>query len=185
MSTPAHIDPAPIPDPDEAAPVLPPVRETFRAVVRSCAPRARDFGPSEWEAAESLVEDALAQRPAEVRKQIGTFLKVLRLLPVVRYGRRFPALSARGQVAVLRWLERAPVLLLRRGVWGVRTLSFLAVYGQDGVRREIGYRADPRGWAVRPEAGTAADHGLGVGPSDPGIAGDSGGPGEASPGGAP
>lgn len=137
-------------------PVLPPVRTVFRAVVQTCAPRAHGFGAEAWEAAEALVEDALDQRPPEVRRQIATFLKVLKLLPVLRYGRTFPALSPERRVAVLRRLERAPLLLLRRGVWGVRTLSYLAVYGQDSVRREIGYRADSRGWEARPDAGTAA-----------------------------
>lgn len=102
------------------------------------------------------MEEALARRPPEVRRQIATFLRILDLLPVPRYGRRFSSLAPERRLAVLRWLERAPLLLLRRGVWGVRTLSYLAVYGQDGVRREIGYRADPRGWEVRPDAGTAA-----------------------------
>lgn len=153
-----------------ASPVLPPVRDVFRAVVQTVVPRAHGFGADDWRRAEALVEEALSRRPPGVRGQIVTFLRVLNALPVPRYLRTFAGLSTSRRVGVLRWLERSPVLLLRRGVWGVRTLSFLAVYGQDSVRAAIGYRADPRGWDARPEAQTAAGRigGSGESGADPG-----------------
>jgi hypothetical protein len=52
-------------------------------------------------------------------------------------------------LALLRGLERSPLLLLRRGVWGVRTLAFMACYAQAGARRRIGYAASPSGWEAR------------------------------------
>lgn len=138
---------------------LPPVRAVFRAVVVTVAPRAGSFGPGEWARAEELVEEALRQRPPAIRRQIRLFLRVIHHLPRIRYGRSFPRLSPERRLRVLQGLESAGLLLVRRGVWGVRTLAYLAVYGQDPVRERIGYRADPRGWQARPGAATAATHG--------------------------
>lgn len=132
--------------------VLPPVRALFRAAVETAAPRAAGFGEGEWERAEALVEDALSRRPAGVRRQFGLFLRAVGWIALVRFGRMFPRLDAERRLRLLSGLERAPVLALRRGVWGVRTLSFLAVYGQDRVRAAIGYRAHPGGWEERRRA---------------------------------
>ena len=46
-------------------------------------------------------------------------------------------------------MQDAPLLLLRRGFWGLRTLIFMGYYGRDAARDAIGYRADPRGWEIR------------------------------------
>lgn len=143
----------------DSKPVLPPVRSVFRALVETVAPRASSFDEGAWARAEALVENALAQRPPAIRRQIGIFLRILDVLPLLRHGRRFRGLSDAGRTSVLKRLERSGVLLLRRGLWGVRTLAFMAVYGQDVVRERIGYRATADGWDARPGAATAATHG--------------------------
>ncbi|HSG47116.1 MAG TPA: hypothetical protein VLA43_04780 [Longimicrobiales bacterium] len=144
-------------------PILPPVRAVFRAVVETVVPRAGAFGDAEWSRGEALVEEMLADRPASVRRQLSAFLRLVEFLAMLRTGRRFSRLAPPGRLRFLRSLERSRLLLLRRGVWGVRTLGFLAVYGQDPVRAHIGYRPDPRGWEARPGAATAATHGEGGG----------------------
>lgn len=140
-------------------PALPPVRAVFRAVVETVAPRAGAFGEEEWTRGEALVEAMLADRPAAVRRQLIAFLRLVEVLPVLGRGRRFSRLPPEGRLRVLRGLERSRLLLIRRGVWGVRTLGFLAVYGQEPFRARIGYRPDPAGWDARPGAATAVTHG--------------------------
>lgn len=136
------------------------VRPVFRAVVMTVAPRATAFGEGEWREAERLVNDALAQRPAPVRRQFVGFLRLLDLIPLLRHRRTFTTLPGEARLQLLRRLERAPLLLLRRGTWGVRTLAFLAVYGQDAVREAMGYRASAAGWDAR--GGTASPEGPGT-----------------------
>ena len=46
-------------------------------------------------------------------------------------------------------MENAPLLLMRRGFWGIKTLVFMGYYGRDEARAEVGYRATVRGWAAR------------------------------------
>ena len=138
--------------------VLPPVRACFRAVATAAVPAAEALDEAGWARAEALVEAALAARPAAQRRQLRLFLRALDLLPLARWGRRFPALPPERRARVLAALERAPVMALRRGVWGVRTLAFMGWYGQADVRRGIGYRADPRGWSARD--GSASPPGL-------------------------
>ncbi|MDT8340625.1 MAG: hypothetical protein RQ751_03855 [Longimicrobiales bacterium] len=130
----------------EPSPTLAPVRAPFRAVVETVVPRAAAFDGAAWVRAEALVEGALAERTPSERRQLRVFLRLLDLLPFLRYGVRFPRLAPPRRLRVLRRLERAPLLRLRRGVWGVRTLALLAVYGQEAERARVGYRADPRGW---------------------------------------
>lgn len=139
------------------APVLPPVRALFRAAVETAAPRSAGFGAEEWARAEALVEGALAQRPPGVRRQLVLFLRAVGALSLLRHGRRFPRLAPARRLKLLRGLESSRLLPLRRGVWGLRTLAFMAVYGQDEVRMAIGYRAHPDGWEARRAGETSGE----------------------------
>lgn len=147
----------------DSNPVLPSVRPVFRAVVETVAPRASSFDDGAWARAEALVENALAQRSPDVRRQVGIFLRLLDALPLLRHGKRFRRLDDARRVRFLKGLERSRILLLRRGLWGIRTLSYMGVYGQDCVRERIGYRATAEGWDARPGAITAATYGGGDG----------------------
>jgi hypothetical protein len=71
------------------------------------------------------------------------------VLSVLRYGKVFGRLDADRRALLLGRLENSPVLLLRRGLWGLRTLVYMGYYGQPQVREAIGYRAHPDGWAAR------------------------------------
>jgi len=140
-------------------------RPIFRAVAETVAPRARSFDPEAWRRGEALAGRLVAMRPAAVRRQLVLFLRILDLLPLLRWGRRFRSLPPERRLAVLRRLERAPLLAVRRGVWGVRTLAWVAVYGQAPVQEAVGYRPSPDGWGARPEAVSAAHR---AGGGDPG-----------------
>lgn len=124
---------------------LAPVRETFRAVVVTVVPEARDLDREGWEELESIVGDALSDRPEPMRRQFRIFLRAIRWLPVLRWARPFPTLDAARRRRFLAALQDAPVLLVRRGFWGVRTLAFMGYYGRDEARRAVGYDARLRG----------------------------------------
>lgn len=129
--------------------ILAPVRAVFRAVATTVVPEAAALDEAGWRELEAIVEWQLGERPPAMRRQIVAFLRALNLLPLARYGRTLASLGAGRRTAVLRALQDAPVPLLRRGVWGVRTLVFMGYYGRAAAAAEIGYRADPRGWAAR------------------------------------
>ncbi|MGQ0640468.1 MAG: hypothetical protein ACT4P6_06805 [Gemmatimonadaceae bacterium] len=132
--------------------VLEPVRPIFRAVATTMVPELRSAGPTMWAELEAEVERALAERPNTVRRQLVSFLRLLDWWPLPRYGRRLTKLDDTKRTALLESLERHPLLLIRRGMWGVRTLVFLGYYTRDDVAAFIGYRGHPDGWSARPES---------------------------------
>jgi hypothetical protein len=129
--------------------VLPRLRAPFRAIARTIVPEARTLTEAEWEEVERIVEEAIARRPIAMRRQLAAFIRVVELLPVTRFGRTFSALDDQRRTRVLRALENAPVLVVRRGFWGLRTLIFMGFYARPGVAAELGYRASARGWEAR------------------------------------
>jgi hypothetical protein len=129
--------------------VLPSVRPVLRAIGATVVPEADQLDAAEWTALERIVADALAARPAALRRQLLFFVRLVEWLPLVRYGRRFTQLDAARRTRFLESLQDAPLLLLRRGCWGLRTLVLMGYYGRPEAARAIGYSADPRGWEVR------------------------------------
>ena len=124
-------------------------RATFRAVATTVVPEADNLAPHEWAELEGIVAQALAGRPASVRRQLALFLRVLNAFARLRTARAFHALDAPARTRLLETLQDSPVLVLRRGVWGVRTLALMGYYARAGVGQQLGYRADVRGWEVR------------------------------------
>jgi hypothetical protein len=86
-----------------------------------------------------IVEQALGARPESVRRQFGVLLKVLQWAPLARYGAPFERLGPERQDKVLRWFEGAPVLVLRKGFWGLKALIFMGFYGRAEAGAQIGY----------------------------------------------
>ncbi|HTT68261.1 MAG TPA: hypothetical protein VMF70_09540 [Gemmatimonadales bacterium] len=126
--------------------VIPTVRPLFRALATTFVPEAASLDERGWAEAEQIVAEFLAGRPAGVRRQLTLLLRLLDFLPLLRWGRRFRSLDAAHREQFLAAMQDAPLLLLRRGVWGVRTLAFMAYYARPAAAAAIGYRADPRGW---------------------------------------
>lgn len=122
---------------------------TFRALAETIVPEARELDPPAWAELEGIVDDALASRGSAVRRQLRLFIRALNVLPLFRFGKTFRALDDARRTAFLLAIQDAPLLLLRRGFWGVRTLIFMGYYGRDAARQAIGYHADPRGWEMR------------------------------------
>jgi hypothetical protein len=132
------------------APSLPAsVWPTFRTLVLCVVPSAEGLDEGGWTAVQRIVGTALAQRPGTVRRQIALFLRLVSLLAFLRHGRRFTDLPLEKARRFLRGLERSPVLMVRRGFWGVRTLALMGYYARPEARAALGYQASGGGWRDR------------------------------------
>jgi hypothetical protein len=136
--------------------VLPPIRPAFRALARAIVPETRELDAGGWGELEAIVEDALAQRPPAVRRQLAVFIRLLTYLPVFRWGRTFRSLDRDRQARFLHGMQSSRIFLFRRGFWGLRTLVYMGYYGREEAYRRIGYQARLRGWVEHPDAPDAA-----------------------------
>lgn len=118
----------------------------FRAVAEAVVPEVAGLDDEAWADLVEVVEGALADRPADVRRQLLLFLRLVDWLSVPVRARRLQDLGREPRASFLRRLQDSRFLLLRRGVWGLRTLVFMGYYGRPEAREEIGYRARPGGW---------------------------------------
>jgi hypothetical protein len=132
-----------------AQPVLEPVGTAFRAIAETIVPEASTLDPAGWRELVGIVEAALADRPPRLRRQLVLLIRALEALPRLRFGLPLSALDPERRARVLSRVQDAPLSLLRRGFWGLRTLVLMGYYGRAGAAAEIGYRGDPRGWQAR------------------------------------
>lgn len=121
----------------------------LRAIGTTIVPEATDLDEREWLELEEIVRTALAPRPRALQRQFVLLVRGIDWLALLRYGRRFTALDPVRRQRLLERLQNAPLLLVRRGIWGLRTLLLMGYYGRAAAARAIGYRADPRGWKAR------------------------------------
>lgn len=156
-------------------------RPTFRALAATIVPEAADLDVAGWAEVERIVDEALSKRPPGIRRQLLVFIRLLNVLPVLRWGRTFRRLDPERRRRFLRALQDAPVLLLRRGFWGVRTFVYMGYYARPEAYAGVGYRAKLRGWLEHPEAppaaraSAAAEADRGAGRAPPGGAEPGGG----------
>src|SRR5256885_13391501 len=142
----------------------------FRAVATCVVPEASRLDAAQWDEMAAIVARAIAARPRTLQRQLALFLILLEWFPLVRYGRRLSRLEPARRTKFLDRLQRSPLLLLRRGFWGVRTLVLMGYYGRPAAAAEIGYRADARGWEARrgappgPTTSSSSARGGGAGP---------------------
>lgn len=126
-----------------------PVRDVFRAVAVTVVPEAQSLDEKAWNELESTIDKGLEARPESIRRQLRLFLRAIDVLPLFRFARKFRQLDFEKRTRFLLALQDSPLLLIRRGFWGLRTLVFMGYYGRDEAQRAIGYRANVRGWDVR------------------------------------
>jgi len=129
--------------------ILSPVRHILYAVATAVVPESSSLDERGWAELYAVIDGAVAEREPRIRRQLLVFVRVLQLLAVVRYGRPLTRLDVRRRTRVLEWVERSPLLLVRRGFWGLRTLIFMGYYTRADVGEAIGYRASARGWSAR------------------------------------
>ena len=121
----------------------------FRAVATCVVPEATRLDAAQWDEVEAIVARAVGARSRTVQRQLAVFLILLEWLPLLRYARRLSRLDPARRSQFLDRVQRAPLLLLRRGFWGVRTLILMGYYGRPAAAAAVGYRADARGWEAR------------------------------------
>lgn len=112
---------------------------TYRAAAACIVPSDEQSPGGDSDAALGLADAALADRPARDRKLLGTFLRALEFLPVLRYGRRFSKLPPEKRARFLASLERSRVPELRQGFFGVKTFALMGYYGHPSTWAELGY----------------------------------------------
>ena len=132
---------------------LAPARRLFRAMAATIVPELNTVDEDVWSRTEAIITQGLSSRPDAIARQLVLFIRLVNVLAVVRFLRPFTALDDARRLRLLSSLERAPVLAIRRGVWGLRTLVFMGYYGQDDVRAALGYRATSFGWRAVGQAG--------------------------------
>lgn len=124
-------------------------RAAFRAAAIAFVPELGRASDPVWDRLEGTVSQVLAARPAAMVRQLRLFLAALDLLSRIRHGRGLAGLDLERRIAFLHRFERSSALLIRRGVWGLRTLVFMGYYTQADVIAAVGYRASAAGWAAR------------------------------------
>jgi len=123
-------------------------RDILRAIATTVVPEAKALAESEWEDVERIIASALSKRPPVIVRQVMLFLRTVQRLPLLRYGARFTSLDDARRAQVLNWLQDNRIFLLRKGMWGLRTLVLMGYYARPAAADEIGYRANARGWEV-------------------------------------
>ena len=118
----------------------------FRALATSFVPETAHATDTQWTLLEATVAGALAARSAALQKQVALFIRVVDGAARVRYGKGLVSLDAGRRTALLQWFARSPVLLFRRGIWGLRTLVMMGWYTQPDIIAALGYTAHPQGW---------------------------------------
>jgi hypothetical protein len=124
---------------------------TFRAFAVAVVPEMSALDEGGWSEAGAAIDRVLQSRPPKMRRQLAMFLRILELLPLSRYGRRLHSLDPARRLRFLQSLETSRVTLIRRGVWGLRTLVLLGYYTRPETMQSVGYRATARGWQARAE----------------------------------
>ncbi len=121
--------------------------EFLKVLAARIVPEISDLDASGLGRFFGIIDGALQDRPASVRRKFATFLGVLRWAPVPRFGRPFELLPVERKDAVLRWFEDCPVSILRKGFWGLKAMVFMGYYGQPETNELIGYAPDLDGKA--------------------------------------
>jgi hypothetical protein len=127
--------------------------KTLRAVVATVVPQAADLDEYGWLEVEAIIERAISDRPIRQRRQISVFVRIVEFAPLLRRGALFSRLDPDHRTSCLLAFQHSPILLLRRGLWGLRTLAFMGYYGRTEAASRIGYKASPAGWEARGESG--------------------------------
>lgn len=124
-------------------------RDTFRACAIAFVPDLADADDDAWREVEATVEHALSLRPPRMQRQVRLLLRALHFLAGIRFGASIGDVPRPDLERFLLALQHSRILLMRRGIWGLRTLAFMGHYTRPVVMQRIGYRAHARGWAAR------------------------------------
>src|SRR5258706_10325572 len=128
----------------------------FRAIASTVVPEAASLDEKGWAELAAIVEGAVADRPASLKRQLGLLVAALEWGPVVRFGRRFSALDEPRRVRFLAGVQGAPLLLLRRGLLGLPAPPFLGLHSWRAGAEGRWERGAPPGAGRPAGVGSAA-----------------------------
>lgn len=114
-------------------------RVLLRAAAICLVPPAAKLDPAAWDEFFEIVRDALLERSFSVRMQFQLFLTFLNIAAWLGYGWNFTRLDPPNQETLLRWLEDNPLLILRQGFWGLKTLVLMGYYGRPALWGRLAY----------------------------------------------
>jgi hypothetical protein len=114
-------------------------RRFLISLANRIVPESAGAPPQVTEPLLAAVDEELRPRPRLQQLEFKLLLFAIRWMTVPFTLRRFERLPGERQDRWLRFLENAPLTLLRVGIWGLKTLVFLGYYSQDGVLRRIIY----------------------------------------------
>ena len=103
-------------------------------------PEIAELSAAEWDDSVQVIESYLSTRPVKMQRQVRLFVRILNIAAILATGKTLPRSDIQSRTRFLHRIERGPVPLLRRGLWGVRTLVFMGYYTRPDVHRRIGYR---------------------------------------------
>ncbi|MEZ0229343.1 MAG: hypothetical protein ACAI25_12010 [Planctomycetota bacterium] len=109
------------------------------SLAHAVVPETRAFTPERRARFFEIIETTLATRPKKMIRLLGIFLRVMRWLPLVRFGGRLDSLEGEAQKKALRWFEDHSSPLVRSGFWGVKTLLFMGYYAQPDIAASLDY----------------------------------------------
>jgi hypothetical protein len=124
-------------------------RPELHALAIAFVPAIATATAAEWSALEAAIEHAVSTRHPALRRQLALLLRAIAWLARLRYGRVLERLSPAELDRLLTSLSISRIALLRRGIWGLRTLIMLGWYTQPGVAASLGYRASAEGWGAQ------------------------------------
>jgi len=122
---------------------------TFRSIAETVVPEVRALNDEQWRGVTAIIDRALLQRPAKMRRQLALFVSALNVFSFLKYGRTLNQLIPSMRTEFLEEIQSSRVLLIRRGFWGLRTLIFMGFYARPEAIAHVGYRGHAQGWQVR------------------------------------
>jgi len=91
------------------------------------------------------IEAQLQKRPVTIQRKFKLFLCVLRWSTLPRHLTRLDKLPAEAQDAALRRFQNSPIVLLRKGFWGLKTLLHLGYYCLPATASRVRYAQQKNG----------------------------------------
>jgi hypothetical protein len=113
--------------------------QQFQALQHCLVPRSQHFTESQHQESLRLVNDFMSHHPPAIHKKLALFFKVINVIAILRFGKSFAKLSLPQRTRIMNFFFNSPIGLLRKGFWGLNTITKLSVFAQTSLYPDIGY----------------------------------------------
>jgi hypothetical protein len=114
-------------------------RSIFVLIQESIIPRIANYTEDQKENTIIEVENFLDTKSSLVKFKISLFLYFLYLFSLVKFLKPIEKLSLAEKDKLLNCFCNSPIPIIRKGFWGISTLTKLSVYSLDFIQRDLGY----------------------------------------------